>query len=191
MLFLSGQPGPEAVWAQNKGDDSQTVPGVKERSSKKNSREDNWRISQPVHIEADRMLSDQQEDAVFFTGNVVAVQGDLAINSRKMTVYYKNNGEGNNSQPEKMGGQGQQINKIIASGEVKVSRGNLTAAGDKVIFALRDEKIFITGNAKVWHQDNLVQGEKVVFDLQEGTTVFESGDQKDKRVKAVFYSEED
>ncbi len=148
-----------------------------------------WIKSQPVHIEADRMFSDQQRNTVVFTGNVVAIQGSLTINSEKMTVNHREEGQGEESRSK--AGQGQQIEKIVATGNVRISRDDLTASGDKVIFALEEEKIFIINNARVWHKDNLVQGERVVFDLARGTTVFESGAKEGQRVKAFFYPEEE
>lgn len=189
VFSLSGWQSPENVQAQNQQDDSPVIHAIEQENEKKKVGGDGWSMSQPVHIEADRMLSDQRDNMVVFTGNVVAVQGTLTINSEKMTVYHESNFGGNTSRTDT--GEGQQIDRIVATGEVKITRGNLTATGEKVIFEISNEKIFISGNAKVWHQDNLVQGEKVVFDLTEGTTFFESGDQEGKRVKAFFYPEED
>lgn len=43
---------------------------------------------EPIHIEADRMESNQKQYTVTFNGNVQAIQGKLTINSDTMIVHY-------------------------------------------------------------------------------------------------------
>ncbi|MFP3983555.1 MAG: lipopolysaccharide transport periplasmic protein LptA [Desulfurivibrionaceae bacterium] len=185
IFYLASYPAPQDVLARN----GQEAPTAEQQPGEAESGENKWNMSQPVHIEADRMASDQRKDVVDFFGSVVAVQGPLTINSEKMTVHHDGSGPGASDAGAAAGNQ--EIERIVATGEVKLSRGDLTAVGDKMIFEIRKEKIFIKGNAKVWHQDNLVQGEDVVFDLTEGTTVFESGGKENTRVKAFFSQEEE
>ncbi len=42
----------------------------------------------PIHIEANRMTSTEKSNAVVFTGDVDAKQGDVRIRSDEMTVFY-------------------------------------------------------------------------------------------------------
>jgi lipopolysaccharide export system protein LptA len=67
----------------------------------------------PIHIEADRMISQEQDNSVMFTGNVDARQGELLIRTDKMTVYYVQN-ENNNG---KKGSS--EVNKLICNGNVQ------------------------------------------------------------------------
>ena len=42
--------------------------------------------SEPIHIEADRMVSQEQKNSVVFIGNVDASQGKVTIRADEMTV---------------------------------------------------------------------------------------------------------
>ena len=48
----------------------------------------------PIDIEADRMVSRENENAVAFLGKVVARQGPMTIRASSMTVYYDNSAKG-------------------------------------------------------------------------------------------------
>lgn len=137
----------------------------------------------PVHIEADRMVSNQKENAVTFSGNVQAVQGELTINSDEMIVYYTRQAAAN---PEAQQ-ENQEIKKIFAQGNVEIIQGALLATGNEVEFMADKKQVLLTGNTKVWQNNNLVTGEKVLLDLETETTIIEPGKKDGGRVKAFFY----
>ena len=139
---------------------------------------------EPIHIEADRMVSNQKDNAVVFTGNVQANQGPLTINSDEMTVYYIKQTADAEQQKAK-----QEINKIFAKGRVEIIQGELVATGDQVEFMADKRQVLLTGNTKVWQNNNLVTGEKVLLDLKTETTVIEPDKESGGRVKAFFYPE--
>lgn len=138
---------------------------------------------EPIHIEADRMVSSQKENSVTFSGNVQALQGKLTINSDKMTVHYAKQDAGDKSQ----GAKNQQIKKIFASGNVEILQNELVATGNEVEFLADKKQILLTGNTKVWQNNNLVTGEKVLLDLATETTIIEPDKKSGGRVKAFFY----
>lgn len=140
----------------------------------------------PVHIEADRMESDQKTESVLFVGNVEAKQGDLAIKAERMTVFYQQN------QPvaakTTAAEAGRAIDRLTASGEVEIVKQNWTATGDQLEYLSRDRKIILTGNTKVWQDNNLVTGDRIVLYLDEGKSVVErKSNGEGERVKAFFY----
>ena len=53
----------------------------------------------PIYIEADHMTSTENNNAVLFTGDVDAKQGNLRIRSDKMTVYYTDNKDQGGEKP--------------------------------------------------------------------------------------------
>ena len=140
---------------------------------------------EPIHIEADRMVSSQKENAVTFSGNVQAKQGKLTINSDEMIVYYSRQEAENKKQQEEQ----QEIKKIFAKGRIEIVQGDLVATGDTVEFLADKKQVLLTGNTKVWQNNNLVTGEKVLLDLSTETTVIEPGKESGGRVKAFFYPE--
>ena len=117
----------------------------------------------PIHIEADRMVSKQKENAVIFTGNVEAKQGGLTIHSDEMTVYHKDQPESTEAQQQ---AGAQKIEKLHAVGNVEIIQQGLVATGNQMRFFADERKVLITGNTKVWQGSNLVTGEKIMLDLR-------------------------
>lgn len=137
---------------------------------------------EPISIEADQMESIRKNDAVVFTGNVEARQGEMAIHADEMTVYYrKASDSGKSGVTDK-----ESIRKLIARGHVKIIRQDWMATGDGVEYLADERKVFLTGNTKVQQEGNVVSGERVVLFLDEGRSVIE-GDVDGSRVKGVFY----
>lgn len=136
----------------------------------------------PIHVEADRMESVQKDNAVLFTGNVAAKQGELVINSDKMTVYYLNSEEKKES-----GAQSQKIKKLFASGNVEIQNEGWVATGDNVEYFESERKALLTGNTKVWQDNNMVTGERIWLYLDEGKSIVERSTKNGERVKAFFY----
>lgn len=115
----------------------------------------------PIYIEADNMESTEDSNSVIFRGAVIAKQADIKIKSRVMTVYYTqknaNNGE---DKP-------QQVDRLICTDNVEVSRGEWLGTGDKMIYIAKDKKIVLTGDAKAWQGQNLVTGSKITYYLND------------------------
>lgn len=140
---------------------------------------------EPIHIEADRMVSDQRKESVLFDGNVEATQGDMVIRADQMTVYYRK-ADGNTATP--VSGAGKSIDNLQATGNIKIIKQDWLASGDRMEFETEGRKVVITGNTKVWQGNNTVTGDKVILYLDEGKSVVEN-QAKDtgNRVKAFFY----
>ena len=139
----------------------------------------------PIHIEADKMVSRQQENAVIFSGNVRATQGDLVLNADTMTVYHnKDNKQA--KEAEKNKGRNR-IKKMVATGNVKLTNNGWVATGNQVEFFSQTRKVLLTGNTKVWQGNNIITGEKIELDLDADTTIIEPDTEKGGRVKAFFY----
>ncbi len=137
----------------------------------------------PIHIEADRMESNSSKNIVVFTGNVETKQGDMIINADKMTVYYQKLDDPKPSSS----GSSQKIKKILAAGNVRIARGELSAAGDSAEFSASKNKVKLIGNSRVWQDNNLVTGNMVEIDLDTGTSIVERSKNRGERVKGIFY----
>ena len=137
----------------------------------------------PIHVEADRMVSLQSENAVLFTGNVDAKQGQMVIRAAELTVYYL-------SSAEKAGlpqSEERSLKKLFASGNVEIQNEGMTGTGDKMEYFEAERKMILIGNSKVWQENNLVTGHTITVFLDQGKSIVESGEKKGERVKAFFY----
>ena len=142
----------------------------------------------PIHIEADRMVSQEQNNSVMFTGNVDARQGELLIRTDKMTVYYTQN-ENN------IGKKGSsEVNKLICNGNVQISQGDWLGTGKRMDYYAKDRKIILSGDAKGWQGQNMIAGKTITYFLDEGRSIVDgqvsadgtTGKSKPGRVKAVI-----
>jgi lipopolysaccharide export system protein LptA len=124
----------------------------------------------PVHITADSLEADNTQGMAVFKGNVVARQEDMVIFSDTMAVHY-----------DEKGG----MKQITATGNVKITRGDRVATGQKVVFYNPEQKIVLTGNPRVWQGADLISGERITIFVKENRSIVEGS--KDKRVSATIY----
>ncbi len=137
----------------------------------------------PIHIEADRMVSMKTDNAVLFTGNVDAKQGQMTIRAAEMTVYYLSNEE----KAKLPQSEERSLKKLFASGNVEIQNEGMTGTGDKMEYYEAERKMILIGNSKVWQDNNLVTGHTVIVFLDQGKSIVERGEKKGERVKAFFY----
>ncbi len=114
--------------------------------------------SEPIHIEADRMVSLDNKNTILFSGNVDASQGDVRILSDEMTVYYK----------EDSGQERREIDKLKCVGNVEMTRGDWRGTGQHMDYLAVERKVIISGDAKAWQAENLVSGSIMHYYLDEG-----------------------
>ncbi len=143
----------------------------------------------PIYIEADHMASTEKNNAVLFTGDVDAKQGDLRIRSDKMTVYYTDNKDQGGEKPASAT---QQVEKLICDGNVEITRDDWLGTSDKMTYLSEQRQVVLTGNAKAWQNQNMVGGEKIIYYMDEGrsevvggTSVTVGGEQKQEKKARV------
>jgi outer membrane protein assembly factor BamD len=106
---------------------------------------------QPVDIISDQVETYNKENRVIFKGSVIARQKDIVIYADSIEAIMVNEGKG--------------IERIIASGNVKVQQGPRVAHCQRAVFHNPEQKVLLTGDPKVWEGENMVSGEEIVFDI--------------------------
>jgi lipopolysaccharide export system protein LptA len=138
---------------------------------------------EPIHIEADRMISQEDKNSVIFIGNVDARQGDLTIRAREMTVYYAPKG--------KKGTGSSEVTKLICRKNVEITQGDWLGTGNRMDYLAKDRKVILSGNAKAWQGPNMVSGKTIVYYLDEKRSIVEQDKKKSGRVTAVIHPQSD
>lgn len=115
----------------------------------------------PVDVEADRIEVQDRADRAVFSGNVHAVQGDLKMDAARVTVAYTG------------GAAGTQIQRLDASGGVKVTSPTETATGQFAIYDLNRRLITMLGGVVLIRGDNRVSGGRLVMDLNSGRSTID------------------
>ncbi len=110
----------------------------------------------PVNVEADRIEVQDRADRAVFSGNVHAKQADLLLDAARVTVAYTG------------GAGGTQIQRLDASGSVKVTSPSETATGQFAIYDLNKRLITMLGGVTLIRGDNRVNGGRLVIDLNTG-----------------------
>jgi len=138
----------------------------------------------PIHIESDLMEAMDQSGIVIFTGHVKATRGDLTIYSEKLDVFY----EKKKQDKEREDKTKRTVEKIVATGRVRIIQGERVATGEQAVYDKPAEKITITGSAQVLEGLNRVSGERIIFFINEDRSVAEGSNET--RVEAVVYPAE-
>jgi lipopolysaccharide export system protein LptA len=116
----------------------------------------------PVDVGADRIEVQDRADRAIFSGSVVARQGNLTLNSARLTVIYAN-------------GQGIQIKRLEASGGVTLHTPTETARSQFAIYDLDRRLVTMLGGVNLDQGANHVQGGRLVLDLDSHRAVMDGG----------------
>lgn len=128
----------------------------------------------PIFITSDRMEVDRKKGILTYSGRVVAVQGEMTMNSANLSASYS----------EDM----KKVKEIIAEGNVQIVQGDRVATGAKSVFNGDAQTITLTGSPAVVKQgNNEVSGSRIVFYIEEDRAIAEGGSE---RVKATIFPEE-
>ena len=140
---------------------------------------------QPILIQADQLISDNEEKFADFIGNVIVTQADFVITSDKLRIYYR--GELLDTE-EKSDKNEDMLEKIVATGNVKIKSSQYTAESDKVEYDTGPMTITLTGEDSkvIIGGKNSIAGSKIIL-YRKNNRVEVLGNQK-KRVEATFFS---
>ena len=107
--------------------------------------------NEPIEITSDRMRSENGGQKIIFSGNVSVISDITVITSDIVEVY-------NNSDKK-------EAEEIVAIGNVKITRGNKKARGDRAVYLKTLQKIILTGNPKAvaWEGDDIIEGRQMIF----------------------------
>ena len=139
----------------------------------------------PIIIKSKTLEVNDKTKVVTFEGDVnaevSAKSDDFVIDSHKILVYYTNPpSQQQDSEKES------KIDKIVATGEVRIKRGQGgVATAEKAVYFQQDEKIVLTGNPVVKQGKDFVEGDRITIFLEENRNVVESTG--DKKVRAIIF----
>jgi lipopolysaccharide export system protein LptA len=135
----------------------------------------------PIVIKSQSLEVDNKKRIVVFSGQVDAKRDDMTIICEKLIVYYLDE-----SANKESGKTDVRIDKIVATGKVKISRPDGTLAmSEKAVYYENDEKVVLTGRPVVKQGNDFVEGSRITLYLKEKRSIVE-GSEKEK-VRAVLH----
>ncbi|HTZ17082.1 MAG TPA: LptA/OstA family protein [Dissulfurispiraceae bacterium] len=117
----------------------------------------------PTVITSDSLTADNKAKTALFMGSVVAKKGDMTLYADRMLVYYVDSGSGNN------------IDKIEAEGNVKLTRGDrIVTAGKAIYYAGPEERAVFTESPRAIEGKNVVTGTKMTYYMKDDRSAVEN-----------------
>jgi len=116
---------------------------------------------QPIDITSDKVEAYWKENLIIFKGNVIARQKDMVIYADSLEAVIIEDGKG--------------IDRVIAGGNVKIQQGLRVANCRKAVFYNVDQKVVLTGEPKVSEGDNIVSGDEIIFDIEKNRVEVKGG----------------
>jgi len=131
----------------------------------------------PVDISANGAEVQDRADRAVLVGNVHVTQGDMTLDTQRLTIAYSNQPVSNQPAPARTSssGTGVQIDRLDASGGVVVHSPSETAKGDFGVYDLNRKLITLVGNVQLTRGDSNMQGSRLVIDLTSGRAVVDGG----------------
>ncbi len=157
-------------------------------SAKKKGKKDSK--NEPIHIVSDRLEVNQGKREIIFLGHVMAKKGDLTVLGDRMTVIYRSSGKKSGTKsgsgnPASDISSAQQIEKILVEGNVKISKGDIVAIGNKATYYQSVDKLVLEGNPRVSRGGDFISGRRVIILLKENKSIVEGG--RNEPVKATIH----
>ena len=119
-------------------------------------------VKEKIVITCDGPLEvDYEKNVAYFNNNVKVERSESTIYSDKMEVYFRmaskeekdkqeaKNAEAGKKDDSAMGLMGSSIEKIVASGNVKIARGENVSYSDEAIYNSSDKKITLNGRPRL------------------------------------------
>lgn len=122
----------------------------------------------PVTITSDTMEAVTAENRVVFKGNVKAVE-DFTLCSERLEILY---------------GQDRDVERIEASGNVRVFKGDKSSTSGHVVYDRTERTLVFTGDARITQCTDTIKGDRITLYLDRDNAVVESDG--GGRVRAVI-----
>ena len=141
--------------------------------------------NEEIRIIADKLFAEVDAGVIEFVGNVKATQAETVVTADRLKIIY--NPDAAKGQADAL--KSASIEKIIASGHVKINYGNIIAVTDVAEYTIKTEVLVLKGaQSKVTQEGHSITGTKFTLHRADGKITVESSEQN--RVKAVFHPSE-
>jgi len=138
-----------------------------------------------IRILADTLLAEVDGGVIEFVGNVRATHAETVITADRLKIFYDPGV--NKSQTSVL--KTESIEKITASGHVKIIYEDIIAETDKAEYTMKSEVLVLTGKqSKITQQGHSITGTKFTLRRSDGKLTAESS--AENRVKAVIQPSE-
>jgi lipopolysaccharide export system protein LptA len=129
----------------------------------------------PVHITSQQLEADYQAQIITFINDVVAKQKEFTLYADRLLLF--------------IGGEMEEIEKIVARGNVRMVQENREATCHEATYYHRDGTLVLRGEPVVREGDNWVSGKRIIYYIDEKKSVAEG--EGEERVKVTIIPSEE
>jgi len=150
---------------------------------------------QPIAIEADKLIYYDKEQKAVYSGNVVAIQGDVKLTCSTLTIYMERNAAPRKSDEAATGDAAasdgapsagaSSVKHMDCAGPVTVLSKTQVATSDSGAYDKAQNKVWLIGNVTLSDGGNVTKGDKLTYDLATGQATVDTGSDH-QRVKGLF-----
>ncbi len=115
----------------------------------------------PIEVTAESLRMDQEANTAVFTGDVVILQDSMRMTAEEVTVVYS-------------AGQ-DDIESIVATGGVTLVTPREAAEGERAVYRPIDQHIVITGDVLLTRGAGSIAGDRLDYDLEAGKGTVSGG----------------
>ena len=141
---------------------SQTVKEVGKPTSGKQSKE------QPINIESAKLDYYDKEQKLVYTGDVVAVQGEVTLKAPLLVVFLTPKDPNSSKGPPSSASQ---MRRWEASGPVTLISKDQIGTGDFGTYEKAENKFYLNGNVTLTQGNYITKGDHAVYDIETGRAV--------------------
>ena len=117
----------------------------------------NHNTNAPVNFAADRTELQDRQNRVVLAGNVDITQAGLRLRAARAIIDYTDSGT-------------LQIQRMTATGGVRVTRGNESASGNNAIYDFNRRLITMSGDVRLNRGSDRISGGRLTIDLRSGVS---------------------
>lgn len=132
-------------------------------------------------IVSDKMTYSGQDNEVVFSGNVHVLRPDFELWADELRVFLKQ------GQIEEAREQQENIEKIVASGQVRIQSEQREGLSDLLTYYPQTGVARLEGNPRLVEDQNSVEGQTIILNMKNNTSEVLGG--TDKRVRVIFHSD--
>lgn len=115
----------------------------------------------PVDVTSQTLTVSQDDGSAIFTGDVLAIQGEMRLSADTVRVQYKTDNSG--------------IERLFATGNVLLVNALDAAAADEAIYTIDTGEVIMMGNVQLTQGKSTFSAPKMVVDLKTGLGKMEGG----------------
>ncbi len=128
-----------------------------------------------VQISADTLQARERESRLIYLGNVDVTQGDARLRADNLTINFQ---PGTDGQASGVSGSFDEIETMVATGDVFYITPDLRARGDEGIYTRQTDTVFLKGNVVITRgEDNVAKGDCLTLELSSGVSTLGCGDE--------------